>query len=228
MWNSKKKLSLLLVVLLVASFSLSAFSFWGGSSEEKQPITVQEDPVQEVSVEPVPVVVEEAVPVEVSEEPQPVTPSETEQQKESEELSKLLQNLETTSRMNKDQVEELVTTLELVRDDYAIVMADAEEKQAIIDELADENAALADQVAYMKGRYDKAISTRFFTNAGLAIGFKNNLPTWGAVANFGARFGNGMTISAGAQYMVGNFVPPVFNSWALDNLSVNFTVGYEF
>lgn len=222
-----KRFAVLLMVLLVASFSLSAVSFWSRSSKDSSaPAAVEvaaAPAVQETQAEPV----QESLPapaVEALVEQQPQKDSSEELSKVSNELVSLQNSLDGKSVVGQKSIEALISSITQVQADYALVMADMAEKQAIIDNLAAVNAAQADELAYMRGK-DNAM--HFFINGGVALGFKDYNPTWGLTGNFGTRFGNGWQVSAGAQYMVGDFSSLPKLSWSLDNLSVNATIGYE-
>lgn len=215
------------MVLLVVCSSLSAVSFWARSSKgSSAPAVVELEiaaaPVQETHADPAPA---PSAPVqEALEAQQPQKDSSEELSKVSNELASLQNSLDGKSVVGQKSIDALIGSITQVQADYALVMADMAEKQAIIDSLAATNAAQADEIAYMRGK-DNAM--HFFVNAGMAIGFKEYAPTWGLAGNFGTRFGNGWQVSAGAQYMLGDFTSIPSLKWSLDNLTVNATVGYE-
>lgn len=233
MWaSSKKAFAVFSVVLLAVSFSLSAFSFFSRSEAPKE-LEIQEEVKQQASVQdPVPeqILEVEAAQVpskEASEALPPQSLSEADSETESTKLSSLLESLETQRRMDQKQLTALIEVLNEVKADYDIVMADSEEKQDIIDELSAANAKQADDLAYLRGRYDRAVSSKFFMNTGLALGFKGETPTYGIVGNFGMRIGSGLLLGAGAQVMAGSFKEVPFSNWSLDDLSIQLTVGWE-
>lgn len=141
-----------------------------------------------------------------------VEPSETAQSETSEALSNLLEDLSDNSRLTKQQLSALISQLEVIEEDFKVMAADSEAKDKTIEALA-----------------KKANSVKFFVNAGGVIGFKNSVPTLGAVGNFGIKLGNGMQFQTGVQYQ---FITLGENrkidlSWDLDKLSIAATVGYE-
>lgn len=214
------------MVLLVVCSSLSAVSFWSRSSKESSAPVVEVEivaaPVQETQADPAPA---PSAPVqEALEAQQPQKDSSEELSKVSNELASLQNSLDGKSVVGQKSIDALIGSITQVQADYALVMADMAEKQAIIDSLAATNAAQADELAYMRGKNN---AMHFFVNAGMAIGFKEYAPTWGLAGNFGTRFGNGWQVSAGAQYMLGDFTSIPSLKWSLDNLTVNATVGYE-
>lgn len=219
-----KKIIVLCVILSLVCFSLSAFPSFGKPSE-KEEIPVQEAPTLEI--------VEELPPVEAPQEA--VEPSEEAKQVEelqkdlatmSETLRSLQAEVDSTKVMTSGKKDEIDSLVGQIASDVEIVLADLDEKEAIITELAEANSAQADQIAYLQGKYDKEISTKFFANAGVAIGFKGNAPTWGVTGNLGLRFGKGLLVGTGVQYMVGTFTDKPFDL-GIDNLSINVTIGWE-
>lgn len=221
MW---KKLSTFLVVLLVASCLLSAFP------SSKKPLEVKEAPVQEVpTTETVEESLQQEAPQEVvepSEEVKRVEELEHDLATMSETLKSLQSEVDSTKVMTSGKKEEIDSLVGQIASDVEIVLADLEEKEAIIAELAEANSAQADQIAYIQGRYDKELATKFYANVGGVIGFKGNAPTWGVTGNIGLRFGKGLLIGTGVQYMVGTFTAKPFDL-GIDNLSINVTVGWE-
>lgn len=90
------------------------------------------------------------------------------------------------------------------------------------------NAEQADTIAYANGKLDKANSTKGFFNIRTVIGFEDKLPQWGIGGDIGLMLKSGMTVSAGADYMIGDFKSPVSLDWNLDSLKINLGVGWVF
>lgn len=235
--SSRKAFVVFLTVLLVASSSLSAFSFFSSArkSEEKRALALQEEVKQAASEVQEPLQQEavaqvekkEAPSLEVLAEPQPQSSLEKDSESESTRLSSLLESLETQRKMDQRQLTDLIGALNNIKDDYDIVMADSKEKQEIIDELTAANSQQADDLAYIRGRYDKEVSSKFFMNTGLALGYKGNTPIYGIVGNFGIRFGAGLLLGAGVQCMAGSFKEVPFTNWSTEDLTIQLTVGWE-
>ena len=235
--SSRKAFAVLLMVLLVASSSLSAFSFFSSArkSEAMRALALQEEVMQAASEVQEPVQQEAVAQVEKKEapslealaEPQPQSSSEKDSESESTRLSSLLESLETQRKMDQRQLTDLIGALNNIKDDYDIVMADSKEKQEIIDELTATNSQQADDLAYIRGRYDKEVSSKFFMNTGLALGYKGNTPIYGIVGNFGIRFGAGLLLGAGVQCMAGSFREVPFTNWSTEDLTIQLTVGWE-
>ena len=235
--SSRKAFAVLLMVLLVASSSLSAFSFFSSTrkseamralalqEEVKQAASEVQEPVQQEAVQQVEK--KEAPSLEALAEPQPQNSSEKDSESESTRLSSLLESLETQRKMDQRQLTDLIGALNNIKDDYDIVMADSKEKQEIIDELTAANSQQADDLAYIRGRYDKEVSSKFFMNTGLALGYKGNTPIYGIVGNFGIRFGAGLLLGAGVQCMAGSFKEIPFTNWSTEDLTIQLTVGWE-
>lgn len=211
----------------MASCLLSAVSFWSKPSKKELA------PVEEA---PAPAIVEIVAESPVEEAPAVAEPSQDLQQLQelesaldamSKKLESLQSEVDSTKVVTSSKKDELDNLVGAIASDVEIVIADLEEKEAIIAELAEANASQADQIAYIQGRYDKEVSTKFFANVGGVIGFKELLPTWGVTGNFGIRFGHGLMVGSGVQYMIGDFQEKPDLDWSLDRLSVNFTVGWE-
>ena len=109
-----------------------------------------------------------------------VESSETARSETSDALSNLLEDLSDNSRLTKQQLSALISQLEVIEEDFKVMAADSEAKDKTIEALA-----------------KKANSVKFFVNAGGVIGFKNSVPTLGAVGNFGIKLGNGMHNTGG-------------------------------
>lgn len=235
--SSRKAFAVLLMVLLVASSSLSAFSFFSSArkSEAMRALALQEEVKQAASEVQEPVQQEAVAQVEKKEvpslealaEPQHQSSSEKDSESESTRLSSLLESLETQRKMDQRQLTDLIGALNNIKDDYDIVMADSKEKQEIIDELTAANSQQADDLAYIRGRYDKEVASKFFMNTGLALGYKGNTPIYGIVGNFGIRFGAGLLLGAGVQCMAGSFKEVPFTNWSTEDLTIQLTVGWE-
>lgn len=233
MWAGLKRIfAVSLMVLLVASSSLSAFSFFSKGEGRKKDLEIQEEVRQESLLQEAPEELQEEQLLkenqeEASEALQLPTLSAAGSETKSTELSSLLDRLENQRRMDKEQLTSLIGVLTEIKSDYEIVVADAEEKQQIIDELADANAKQADDLAYLRGRYDKEVSSKFFMNMGMALGVRGKTPIYGITGNFGVRIGKGFLIGAGVQCMAGSFTEVPFSNWSLDDLSVQMTIGWE-
>lgn len=235
--SSRKAFVVFLTVLLVASSSLSAFSFFSSArkSEAMRALALQEEVKQAASEVQEPVQQEAVAQVEKKEapslealaEPQPQSSSEKDSESESTRLSSLLESLETQRKMDQRQLTDLIGALNNIKDDYDIVMADSKEKQEIIDELTAANSQQADDLAYIRGRYDKEVASKFFMNTGIALGYKGNTPIYGIVGNFGIRFGAGLLLGAGVQCMAGSFREVPFTNWSTEDLTIQLTVGWE-
>ncbi len=124
----------------------------------------------------------------------------------------------------KTQLENLKGVNKISDEQYDEVLSD-------LNRLASNNASMADENAYSKGYIagleERERQTKFFANAGAVIGFEDKLPTWGITGNMGMKFGRGLMIGTGINYMLGDFSHPIDLKWDLDNLSINATIGWE-
>lgn len=214
------------LVLLMASCSLWAFPISKKSLEKEAP-------------EPAPVVVEivEAPAMEEatstqeelqsSQEAQRVAELEAELLRMSESLKSLQGEINQTKLMTSSKKDEISTIVDAIASDVDIVLADLAEKEAIITELAEANASQADKLAYLQGKYDKEISSKFFTKIGGAFGIQNDKIKLGLVGDMGIRLGKGLMIGTGVQFMGFTLDDGIKCDWSTDNLTVNMTIGWE-
>lgn len=202
-----------LLVLLVASSWLWAFP---GRKQQKE-LVIQEEFQQEET--------------QISSEPEVKTES-REQKKDSEEPMKLPAETVTAESDYADSqrdaaLDELRQLLEEQVADQFEAEADIERLRSQNDEIATLNASQADEIAYLKGRLDKELSSKFFANLKGLVGFRDKAPEWGIGGDIGIRFCSGLMISAGASYMIGSFISPPKAVWNLDDLTLSIGIGWE-
>ena len=214
------------LVCLMACCSLWAFPASKKSSATAEPaVAVEVEIIAETVAEPA-VEAEPAV-AEPSQEAQQIAELENDLAKMSETLKSLQKEIDSTKLMTSGKKDEIDTLVGAIANDVETVLLDLEEKDAIIAELAEANAAQADQLAYIQGRYEKEISSKFFTNVGGAFGFKDTKIQLGLVGNMGVRIGKGLTIGTGVQFMGFTLDNGIKCDWSADNLTINMTVGWE-
>lgn len=218
----RKVIVLSMVLLLVCS------SLWAFPSSKKSVPQAEPTPVTEVIMEVVETPTE--VPQEAGEpsaEAQQIAELESDLAKMSETLKSLQKEIDSTKVMTAGKKDEIDTLVGAIANDVETVLLDLEEKDAIIAELADANASQADQLAYLQGRYDKEVSSKFYAKIGGAFGFKEKKVQLGLVGDMGVRIGQGLVIGTGVQYMGFTLDNGIKCDWSLDNLTVNMTVGWE-
>ena len=230
-----KRLSLCLLVLLLACCSLWAFPGRKAKTPELAPSVSQEAQEEILPVE-APVVavekVQEEAPAQETEtvEAQHYEIASTETSETiSTELRNLSENLNEKSRVSGKTLDDLKDTLDLISAGVDAVTADRDELLALYQDQLAQNAQQADDLAYLRGAYDKESGTKAFAKVGAVIGFEEMLPTWGVSASLGARFGKGFLLEAGAQYMIGTFNPGnlIYDNPSLDNLAITTSIGWE-
>lgn len=134
-------------------------------------------------------------------------------------------------------VEEVPAPVEEV---VEVKKADLDEMVAIIEELdatiaeASSHAEVANASAEA---VDKAFNlgyaraeelTRAFAMGNVVLGFDNGLPQWGLGAEMGIKIGNGLLISAGANYLVGGFtMDSLVMPFSIDRLTFTLGFGWE-
>ena len=99
------------------------------------------------------------------------------------------------------------------------VKKDVEDVQSAMELLVQKNEILENNLK-------KANGTKFFADAGVAIGFGEESVQYGFTADIGMRFGGSFMVKTGVQYMVGSF-GAIDIGWDLKKMTVNATVGWE-
>lgn len=152
----------------------------------------------------------------------------------------IIENSESEAKANYVSYEELsqildgkIKVLGAERIDSILTTVDALEKTVNEqnDEIERQEQEIAEvKVAYaeVKAAYEKEIGTKYFADLGMAFGFRSDKLQYGFCADMGLRFGRGLMVKTGVQYMVadvGKFELPKFDS--LEPMTVNVTVGWE-
>lgn len=220
-----KKVIVFGLVLLMGCSLLLAFPSSKKTLAKVEVAPVETLPIEETVAE-FPPVAEPAV-AEPSEEAKRVAELESDLQTMSEALKSLQKEIDSTKVMTAGKKDEIDTLVGAIANDVETVLLDLEEKDAIIAELADANASQADQLAYLQGRYDKEISSKFYAKIGGAFGFKEKKVQLGLVGDMGVRIGKGLVIGTGVQYMGFTLDNGIKCDLSLDNLTVNMTIGWE-
>ncbi len=133
------------------------------------------------------------------------------------ELLKIVADCQKTSRLSSDRLQKLTEDLQGVADCYDLVLIDAEEKTAAIDNLRSETKSLSDEIAtlkdenniqadenaYLKGRYDRERSSKTFMSiSGIAGLTADNSFRYGVGFDIGCRIGKHIMVGVGADYML--------------------------
>lgn len=87
------------------------------------------------------------------------------------------------------------------------------------------NELIAAQSGQIESLKKELKATRFFMDAGVAFGFKENGVNYGVVGDMGIKFGSGLMTKVGVQYMLGDFHS--LPSWNMENMTVSATIGWE-
>lgn len=207
---------------------LACSSLWAFPASKKSSAKVEETPAVIVeAVAELPAVEAEPAVAEPSAEAQQIAELENDLATMSEALKSLQKEIDSTKLMTSGKKDEIDTLVGAIANDVETVLLDLEEKDAIIAELAEANAAQADQLAYIQGRYEKEISSKFFTKIGGAFGIKDTKIQLGLVGDMGIRLGKGLMIGTGVQFMGFTWDDGIKCDWSADNLTVNMTVGWE-
>lgn len=142
-------------------------------------------------------------------------------------------NLQATSESDLTAIEEAPEVVEVPKEELEDMKAIVEELVVTIEE-AQDSAAVADASADAVDRaynlgYAKAEDlTKFFAKVNYLVGFESNVPQWGIGAELGIKIGDGLILSAGANYMVGGFtMDTVIEPFDMDNMTFSLGVGWE-
>lgn len=217
MW--RKFATFCLVSCLVCS-SLWAFPFFGSREEVKIETPAESEPVAVETVK------EETASPAPSSEILPSNSSESAQSKTSEALLALQNDLENERKLNQKDIEALTATLSQIQSDVEVLNADAEAKATALEEALAVNSTQADELAAIKESLRKETGTKALMELNFLLGFDNGKPTYGFGATMGVRVWKGLTLKAGANYMLGSFTAAP--QWSLDNLQIVMGIGWEF
>ena len=89
------------------------------------------------------------------------------------------------------------------------------------------SALIAAQSSQIESLKKELKATRFFMDAGVAFGFKENGLNYGVVGDMGIKFGAGFLTKVGVQYMLGDLSDIKSLKWNLENMTVSATIGWE-
>ena len=137
--------------------------------------------------------------------------SQTEQTETSKTSDELLKTLKDNNFIiGADKINAIITKIENLESDVAI-----------------NQTLLANQINQNEELEKKLKATRFFTDFGIAFGFKDKGINYGVVGDMGIKFGKGFLTKVGVQYMLGDFSNIKNLQWSLENMTVQATVGWE-
>lgn len=214
------------LVCLMACCSLWAFPSSKKSSVVAEPAPAVETVIVETAEE-LPMVEAEPAVAEPSAEAQQIAELESDLAKMSETLKSLQKEIDSTKLMTSGKKDEIDSLVGAIASDVETVLLDLEEKDTIIAELAEANSSQADQIAYLKGLYDKEIGTKFYSKVGGAFGIKDSKIQLGIIGDMGIRIGKGLVIGTGVQFMGFTWDDGIKFNGSTDNLTINMTVGWE-
>lgn len=107
------------------------------------------------------------------------------------------------------------------------ILTTVDKLEQTVKEQNEEIARQDQEIAEVKAAYAKEMGTKYFADLGAAFGFKDTKVQYGFVGDMGLRFGKGLMVKTGVQYMVGDLGQWKAPSWSIDNLTVSATVGWE-
>ena len=145
----------------------------------------------------------------------------------------IIENSESEVKANYVSYEELSQILDgkikvLGAERIDSILATVDNLEKTVNEQNDEIERQEKEIAEVKAAYAKEVGTKYFADLGMAFGFKADKLQYGFCADMGLRFGKGLMVKTGVQYMVadvGKFELPKFDS--LEPMTVNVTVGWE-
>lgn len=154
----------------------------------------------------------------------------TETAKESENLSQTSE-LNSKTAVSTEKLNELLTLLEnsnfiLGAEKIDTIRQTVEETvEGISSDLELNNALIEAQSGQIEALKRELKTTRFFADAGMAFGFKDQGVMYGVVGDMGIKFGSGLMTKVGVQYMLGDFKS--LPQWSMENMTVSATIGWE-
>ena len=107
------------------------------------------------------------------------------------------------------------------------VQSGVDSLQATLEEQNDEIDRQEAEIKELKALVKKETGTKYFMDLGAAFGFRSEKVQYGIVGDMGLRFGKGLMVKTGVQYMVGDMGTWKMPSWSMDALTVSTTVGWE-
>ena len=196
-----RKLSIFLLVLLLASASVWAFPGRQTGLQEAEVIAIS---VPEASAEQLKI--DSGTPDgSISAEP--------------EASSAVLKAAEKTAegkRLTNDEASAILAELDAAEADYAALEETSKEKDAAIEALSAENARLSDEAG-----------TKAYLMLDGIIGIKDGLPEYGVGLTLGTRIGSSLMLELGADYMLGGSVADIME-YSIDAWSFRAGIGWMF
>ena len=126
----------------------------------------------------------------------------------------------------KEQSTDSQQTLTSLDGKVVIFGSELETVKKDVEDVQSAMALLVQKNEILENNLKKANGTKFFADAGVAIGFGEESIQYGLTADIGMRFGGSLMVKTGVQYMVGSF--GAFDiGWDLKKMTVNTTVGWE-
>ena len=196
-----RKLSIFLLVLLLASASAWAFPGRQTGSRETEAIAISVPEAQEEALNPDSGNQAETI----STEPQT-----------SYVVQEASAKVEAGKRLTADEADAILAELEAANADYMALEKISEEKTAIIDKLAEENAKLKDETG-----------TKAYLMLDAVLGFNEGYPDYGVGLTAGTRLGNSLMLEIGADYMLGGNLIDVLD-YSIDNWNFRMGIGWMF
>ena len=126
----------------------------------------------------------------------------------------------------KEQSTDSQQTLTSLDGKVVIFGSELETVKKDVEDVQSAMALLVQKNEILENNLKKANGTKFFADAGVAIGFGEESVQYGFTADIGMRFGGSFMVKTGVQYMIGSF-GAIDIGWDLKKMTVNATVGWE-
>lgn len=196
-----RKLSIFLLVLLLASASVWAFPGRQTGLQEAEVIAIS---VPEASAEQLKI--DSGTPDgSISAEPEA-----------SSAVLKAAAKTAEGKRLTNDEASVILSELDAAEADYAALEELSKEKDATIDKLSAENTRLSDETG-----------TKAYLMLDGIVGFSEGRPDYGVGLTLGTRLGNSLMLELGADYMLGGDIRDVLD-YSMDNWIFRAGVGWMF
>lgn len=196
-----RKLSIFLLVLLLASASAWAFPGRQTGSRETEAIAISVPEAQEEALNPDSGNQAETI----STEPQT-----------SYVVQEASAKVEAGKRLTADEADAILAELDAAKTDFAALEETSKAKDSTIDDLTAENLKLKDETG-----------TKAYLMLDGIIGFSEGYPEYGVGLTVGTRLGNSLMLELGADYMLGGNLADLMD-FSIDDFTFRAGIGWMF
>ena len=141
------------------------------------------------------------------------------------ESQNLIANLLIWSENLEEQLKTYVETEKISEEEYNQIAGALGFVAGRSDDLEEKLIAQNAEIEKLK----KKAGTKAYGKVNALFGFKDSNPYWSAGLALGTKFGNGLMIECGANYMIGDMSNPIqMPTWDIDKLTFTASIGWTF